>query len=469
MKYLKLIVFTILVAVCSKVQAQVSLSSPFTDHMVLQQRSNAPIWGWGAPGEKIKIIGSWSIKDTVAVTVNPSGCWKTEIKTPKAGGPYTLQVNGTSEIELTDVMIGEVWICGGQSNMEWSHLGSVSNKEEEIAAATHTNLRIFHVGKQGAKSLQNRCDATWEQCTPSSMKRTSAIGYYFARKLMQDMNVPVGIIVSAWGGTSAELWMPEDSTATHAVLKLNDIKEAYYRPNSFGELYNQMINPMASYKLAGAIWYQGESNIPVADTYALLMKKLINSWRTTFDKDLPFYFVQIAPFVYNNDPDSLPAVLREQQELAMKTIPNSGMVVINDLVDDIKNIHPKNKLDVGIRLANMAMAKSYGLPITSYQSPTYKSVEFKRDKAYISFYDIVTDLEIKGEHSVGFKIAGDDGEFVDASAIIDDGVVIVRAKGVKNPVAVRYCFDRATIGNVFTKEGLPLAPFRTDNRSAITL
>ena len=465
----------ILFTACSVVlgytaQAQISLASAFTDHMVLQQKMKAPIWGWGVPSEVIKIVSSWNVKDTVTVTVNSSGCWKTNIRTPQAGGPYRLKICGSSEIELKDILIGEVWLCSGQSNMEWSHLQAVFNKEQEIAAANHPNIRVFHVPRGNSKQLQNSCEANWEVFTPSSMKKVSAIGYYFARELMQKMDVPIGIISSAFGGSPAEPWVPKQFIMNHPLLSENIVKDSIYWPEA-GVLYNQMIYPITPYALAGTIWYQGESNVgsKISHSYGLLMSKLIDSWRGAFNNAaMPFYFVQIAPFKYDAISDSLAvATLREQQELVASQIEHTGMVVINDLVDNISDVHPQNKLDVGLRLANMAMAKTYHLPIASYQSPTYKSVRFKEGKAYISFSNVVTDLEIRGKQAIGFMIAEAGGEFIPATAIIKDGKVIVQAQGIKKPVAVRYCFDNTTIGTIFTKEGLPITPFRTDLRTSI--
>lgn len=465
---MKVLITIYLFVLSSVVQAQISLSSPFTDHMVLQQKSKVAIWGKGNPLETIKIVGSWRGKDTVKVKVDIKGHWMSEIKTTQAGGPYTLHVLGSSSVKLKDIMLGEVWLCSGQSNMEWCHLQPVFNQEQEIAAANHPNLRILHIPRGGSKQLQDSCHGVWEECTPESMKKSSAVGYYFGRELMLKMNVPIGIISNSYGGSPAEAWVPKQVVENNPILNKNVVTNAVHWPEP-GFLYNKMIHPIIPYTLAGTIWYQGESNVGSEKSlsYGLLMEKLIESWRGLFNnKKMPFYLVQIAPFEYGGISDLLAvATLREQQELVASEVPYTGMVVVSDLVDNIKDIHPQNKLDVGIRLANMAMADNYKMAIKSYCSPTYRDVKFKGDKAYVSFYNVVTDMEIRGSNAIGFMIAGDDGKFVNATALIESGVVIVQAKEVSKPTAVRYCFDHSTIGNVFTEEGLPLAPFRTDLRT----
>lgn len=465
----KIVMIVCFVAMCCTAKGQISLASPFTDNMVLQQKTEVQIWGWGAPSEEIKISGSWSSSDTVSVIVNDMGCWSTKIATVKAGGPYTLTVLGMDRVELKNVMLGEVWLCSGQSNMEWTHNQGLNNSEKEIAQANHPNIRIYHIPRRGSETLQNSCDAQWTECNSNTMASTSAVAYFFARELTEKMDVPVGIVVSSWAGTPANVWVPENVITSHPYLNSVKHGKSPYFPNQTAVAYNQMINPLVPYTLAGAIWYQGESDTGERASlgYGLLMKRLIESWRGAFNNsELPFYFVQIAPFSgYSTTPFA--AILREQQELVVSQVPQTGMVVINDLVEDINDVHPRNKLDVGVRLANMAMAKTYDLPIKSYQSPTYKSVVFKRDKAYVSFDNILTEIEVRGKTIVGFMIADTSGVFVPAKAILNDGVVIVSAKGIKTPTAVRYCFDSATIGNLFTKEGLPFAPFRTDSRSSM--
>lgn len=439
---------------------KIVLPSVFTDHMVLQQNSSVAIWGWAEPAETLRIVTSWN-NDTVKVKADNTARWSASIKTIGAGGPYTIQILGSEKLQLSNVMLGEVWICSGQSNMEMSVNWKLINGEEEAAQANHPNIRIFHVQKLGADSPQQDCKARWAVCTPETMRATSAVGYFFARELQQRLNVPIGIIVSAWGGTPAEVWMEKSRVINDPVLNKEKVSKQYeWWPTAPGTLYNSMIYPFVPYGIAGAIWYQGEANVENYPIYSSLMKTMVENWRSDFKKNFPFYLVQIAPFTYG--PTSYAPYLREQQELAAKTIPNSGMVVISDLVDDVKDIHPKNKLDVGKRLAAMALAETYKRQVEEYKSPAFESMKIEKDKIRLSFSNASSGLKSTGKAPVKFMIAGEDKVFVPATAKIEGQQVIVSAKTVKNPVAVRFNFDDASMPDVFSTAGLPLAPFRTD-------
>lgn len=439
---------------------KIVLPSVFTDHMVLQQNSNAAIWGWAEPAETIRIVTSWN-NDTVKVKADNSAKWSTSITTIGAGGPYTIQILGSEKVQLNNVMLGEVWICSGQSNMEMSVNWKLINGEEDAAKANNPNIRIFHIQKVGADYPQQDCRAQWTVSTPETMRATSATGYFFARELQQKLNVPVGIIVSAWGGTPAEVWIEKNRVLNDPVLNKEKVSKQYeWWPTTPGTLYNSMIAPFVPYEIAGAIWYQGEANVENYPIYSSLMKTMVENWRSDFKKEFPFYLVQIAPFTYGAN--SYAPYLREQQELAAKSIPNSGMVVISDLVDDVKDIHPKNKLDVGIRLAMMALAETYKQNVGEYKSPVYESMKVEKDKIRLSFSNASAGLKSKGKTPERFMIAGEDKVFVPATAKIEGNQVIVSAKAVKNPVAVRFNFDDASMPDVFSTAGLPLAPFRTD-------
>lgn len=443
-------------------KAQVSLPSVFADHMVLQQKTDVPVWGWGTANTNIKVVGSWAPKDTATALVTSDGNWKTTLKTAPAGGPYTLSILGNGEKVFQDVMLGEVWLCSGQSNMEWTPSANIANKDAEIAAANHPNIRFFHIPKRGAATPQNNCEATWAACTPDVMKNTSAVGYFFGRNLQEAMDVPVGLIVSAWGGTPAEVWTPEEAVRTNETIREALPTKTYpWWPIEPGVLYNQMISPVVPYALAGTIWYQGESNQDHASTYGILMKTLIESWRKSFGKDFPFYLVQIAPHTYNTK-DNGPARIREAEEWVARNVPGTGMVVISDLVDDVTNIHPVDKQNVGLRLANMALGKTYGKLSSGFESPMFEGMTIEKNKAFLSFSNLEKGLVCKDKQIKGVQIAGADGRFVEAKAQIKGANLIVSSPEVKVPVAVRYCFDDATIGNLFNGDGLPVAPFRTD-------
>lgn len=442
---------------------KIVLPSIFADNMVLQQNSDVALWGWSDAYKPIKIVASWNTKDTIKVTPDKNAFWKTSIKTIAAGGgPYYIKIiSDDDNLAINNVMLGEVWICSGQSNMEMSVNWGIINGEEEAAKANNPNIRIFHVPKVGAEYPQQMCNAIWTVCSPETMRKTSAVAYFFARKLQQKLNVPVGIIVSAWGGTPAEVWIERTFIENDSVLNKNKARyNSLAWPNNPGTLYNSMIAPIVPYGIAGVIWYQGESNCENYAIYSKLMKTMVDNWRTSFKKEFPFYFVQIAPFDYGDKGTS--EFVREQQEIASKIIPNSGMVVINDLVDNIKDIHPKDKLNVGVRLANYALAENYKQNIGAYKSPNFKSMKIEKGKIRLTFNNVLTGLKSTGKNPKHFLIAGDDHKYVTATAKIEDSTIVVWSKEVRVPVAVRFCFDDTTMSDVFSTEDLPLAPFRTD-------
>lgn len=445
------------------VQAQITLPTIFSDNMVLQQKSEAPLWGWGNASETIKIVGSWALQDTVKAVVNSNGKWEIAIKTTQAGGPYNLQIIGSNKLTINNVMLGEVWLCSGQSNMEWQPRQGLVNKDEEIKAANYPDIRFFTVNKRGAPYPQENCEGKWKICSPETMSRSSAIAYFFGRRLFETLHVPVGLVVSSWGGTPAEVWLPKETVEQDPELKSNKPdKEFAWWPVESGTLYNQMICPLVPYRIAGTIWYQGESNQDRYSSYNTLMSKLITHWRKDFGYEFPFYFVQIAPHTYNAS-NNTPALLREQQERTACEMPHTGMVVISDLVDNVRDIHPINKQGVGLRLANMALAETYGQEsLTEYRSPIYQAMKIDKNKISISFRHADNGLICNEKKIIGIKIAGEDGTWIEADAKIKGNTLIVSAPGLKSPKKVSYCFDEATTGNLFSKGGLPVAPFRTD-------
>ena len=359
-------------------------------------------------------------------------------------------------------MIGEVWICSGQSNMEWSADSKIVNTEEEVKNASHPNIRFFHVRKLGSETPQNNCFAKWEECTPETMHSFSAIGYFFGRDLQQNLNVPVGIIEVAWGGTPAEVWVRDDLVRSDPLLEscAEKLKTYDLWPSKPGVVYNGMIAPILPYRIAGAIWYQGESNADTPESYRKLFKTLIENWRHDFDNEFPFYYVQIAPYAYGKDTRA--PLIREMQMQTMD-VPKTGMVVVSDLVDNVKDIHPQNKQDVGKRLANWALGETYGVTGLVYKHPLYKSMNVEKSKVRISFDNVSKGLKCSGNEITCFEIAGADQVFKPAMTKIDGNTVLVSSKEVKNPVAVRFSLSNDAIGNLFSQEGLPVAPFRTDD------
>jgi len=441
--------------------AQLCLPSIFGNNMVLQQKSNVAVWGWGNPGSKIMVTGSWNT-DTVTAKIENDARWKLNIATPAAGGPYTLSVISEKKVLLENVMIGEVWICSGQSNMEWCADWKINNAEEEVKNANYHNIRFFHVSKSGSNTLQDNCNAAWEACSPATMHSFSAVGYFFGRNLQQNLNVPIGLINVSWGGTPAEVWVKKELVTSDPVMNTASQKLVKYDwwPKEPGVVYNAMIAPLVPYGIAGAIWYQGESNVDNHESYRKLFKTLIESWKSDFGKEFPFYYVQIAPYTYSAN--SKAAYIREIQAQSLD-IPKTGMVVVSDLVDNVKDIHPRNKQDVGKRLANIALSENYGVPGLIYKFPMYKSMLAEKGKIRVSVANADNGLVVKGEKPLTFEIAGDDRKFVPAEVKIDGNTIVVWTKDINNPVAVRYSFSNDGIGNIFSMEGLPLAPFRSDN------
>ncbi len=459
----KILIFTIGLCISLSLQAKITLPSVFNNNMVFQQQSNVPIWGWGMPLQTVKIIASWASNDTVSVVVSGEGYWKTNIHTIEAGGPYSLKIftSVNEEIELQNVMLGEVWVCSGQSNMEWKPVYDLLNKDKEIADANHPDIRIFQVPNITATTPQNNCDASWELCNSETMKNTSAVGYFFARQLNERLNVPVGIIVSAWGGTPYETWTKEELIVSNPILKsVAQFTENKYRPNLPGTCYNAMINPIIPFSISGAIWYQGESNVG-NNYYGLGLQTMINGWRSDFEKDFPFYLVQIAPYTYHSKNNEA-ALLREQQELVTKLVPNTEIIIISDLVEDVTNIHPLDKKNVGIRLANLALGETYKIPLEGYKSPSFESMSSEKGKLIVSLANAQSGIICKGDKVIGLKIAGSNGNYVDADGKIKGNQIIVSSPEIENPQYVSYCFDDATIGNLFSKSGLPVAPFSSN-------
>ena len=455
--------FFLLLMVCSlQAFADVRLPAIIGDHMVLQQNSTVKIWGWCDPQEKISLKTGWDTA-TYTATGGPDAKFSIQLKTPFAGGPYTISINGRNSVVINDVLIGEVWLCSGQSNMEMSVSWGAKKYEPDVQAATNKSIRFFHIPHLTAQYPQDDLKAKWVVCNPEDMRRFSMVGYFFGQKLNQELGAPVGLINSSWGGTPAEVWTPQEAIVqnpelTEAATKL---KEAAWWSVKPGYNYNAMIHPFINYAVAGVLWYQGEANVQTYATYSHLLSTMITSWRKAWGREFPFYFAQIAPFAgYGKDDAS--AFLREQQTKTL-SVPNTGMVVTSDLVDNINDIHPQMKKEVGLRLANLALAEIYRKNIAGYKSPMYQGMKIEKGKIRLSFTNAEKGLVSKGGAPTEFYIAGADRKFVPASAKIVGNTVIVWNKEIKNPVAVRFGFTNAATPNLFNKEGLPVNLFRTDN------
>jgi sialate O-acetylesterase len=457
----KYLFFIILSFLSLSVRANIRLPNIIGSNMVLQQKSVTKLWGWALAGEKIKVTTSWDSKTTETVA-DGDAHWQIDIQTPSAGGPYTITLQGRNKIVLENILIGEVWVCGGQSNMEWDYNHGILGVKEDFDKVSKLNIRFFNVPRVTSKTPQDDCTGSWTACDSNTLKSFSAVGYYFGKYLNQNLNIPIGLISSNWGGTPAEIWTPADLIENSTILKdaANLRKPNPWSPVGSGCAYNAMIYPIANYHIAGAVWYQGEANRETSSSYAQLMDAMISAWRKAWNKDFPFYYVQIAPFKY--DKHNVGALLREAQtkNLAIK---NTGMVVISDLVKDTLNIHPPDKNGVGLRLANMALVETYDLKIATYKSPLLRSFTVQGDKAVIDFDNAESGLVINGEKPKELFIAGTDHVYYPAMIKIKKNKIWVSCKQVKNPVAVRYQFSNAGIGNLFSKCGLPVAPFRTDD------
>lgn len=445
----------------TSLSANIRLPAIISSHMVMQQRSEVTIWGWGDVDEKVKLKTTWDTT-TYTTTGSTAAKWEIKINTPGSGGPYQVTIEGNNKIILDDVLIGEVWICSGQSNMEMSMDWGLPYKDE-AASATDKNIHFFNIPRTTADYPQDDVRAGWVVCNPDDMKKFSAVAYFFGKSLRQNLNVPVGLIESAWGGTPAEAWTPIDAINSNSVVKeaAAKLSPVPWGPVSTASIYNAMVYPVTKYSIAGAIWYQGEANVNGASTYSELLSTLITAWRKSWQKDLPFYYVQIAPYAGYGD-NSSSAFLREAQTKTLAT-PKTGMVVITDLVDNINDIHPKMKKEVGGRLANYALAETYGKKDIVYKSPLYKGMRKEKDKIWLYFDNAEKGLISKGDTLSEFFIAGSDKNFVPAHAKIEKNSVTVWSKSVKDPVAVRFAFRNGAIPNLFSKEGLPVNPFRTDN------
>lgn len=454
--------FTLILSLATlSLYANIRLPNILSSNMVLQQQSTTKLWGWGSPGEKIKITTSWNSK-TIEALADGNACWQIGIQTPKAGGPYTIVLEGENKIILENIFIGEVWVCSGQSNMEWSYNNGLSDVKEEFAQLNKLNIKLFKIPKTTSKTPQDNSEGSWVACDSNTLKSFSAVGYYFGKQLSNDLNVPIGLISSNWGGTPAEVWTPENLVEGNLVLKEAAAKKtpAPWWPIASGYAYNAMIAPIVNYNIAGTIWYQGESNTGTASSYTELMNTMITAWRKAWNNNFPFYYVQIAPFKY--DHYNIGALLREAQTKNLTT-EKTGMVVVSDLVSDTLNIHPTNKKDVGLRLANLALSETYGVKKGSYNNPIFKSLNVRGSDAEIVFDNAEAGLMLKGEKPKEIFIAGADKVFYSAKVKVKGNKIFVSSTQVKVPVAVRYQFSNAGLGNLFSKAGLPVAPFRTDD------
>lgn len=453
---------------------ELRLASLFTDSMVLQRECAAPVWGWAAPGAEVRVRGSWAAQASVA-KADAAGRWIAHIDTPAAGGPHELVVVAEREIRLRDVLVGDVWLCSGQSNMEWKlrpgELGGVMNAAEEIAAAEHPKIRHFDVENRASLQPEALCEGTWQACTPQVAGEFSAVAYFFARELVRELDVPVGVINASWSGTRIEAWLDEATTRTFPELasdlaQLEALRKAPASlapdPQVSSVLHNGMLAPLAPFATRGFLWYQGEANRANHVLYRRMQPAFVERLRASFEGPAtqPFYFTQIAPFHYENDEGETGA-LRDAQRRCLAQ-PDTGMAVTLD-IGDPDDIHPSNKQEVGRRLALWALAKTYGRADVVHSGPLYREHSIEGSQVRVHFDSLGPGLIEGGDHITGFEVAGEDRRFRRASARIDGDSVLVWSSEVKRPVAVRYGFAAASQPILFNKSWLPAAAFRTDD------
>lgn len=464
MKKLFSLVYVVLVVHAIGV-AQLRLPHVLSDNMVLQRNSEANIWGWGYPTAKVIVKASWSA-DTAIAVVGPGGQWSVRVPTEHAGGPYELYIaSAGKEVTLTNILLGDVWICSGQSNMEWGGSQNLPEILDELPNAHDDQIRLLPVSKVATAYPQEDIPNTWQKLDAGTLKPFSAIGYFIAKNFRKELGVPIGIINASWGGTPAEVWTPSYLIEHDTELKQAAALQhpAPYRPHEEGGLWNSMIYPLTRFPISGAFWYQGESNVGTWSSYDKLMRTMVNAWRMAWNNEFPFYFVQIAPFAYGNETPKA-ALLREQQAKTTRLLPNSAMVVITDLVDNIEDIHPVQKREVADRLARIALNEYYGThQERDYKSPLYKSHEIIGNDFLITFDHLQGALQVKGNRITDLYIAGADRIFHAAEGIVDGTVLRVSAPQVPHPVAVRFGFAETATPNLFNQNDLPVSPFRTDN------
>jgi len=475
-KFILITCLFILAGIMVQFQARSAIKLPalIGNNMVLQQNAAINVWGWADTGEKITIWASWL--STVATTTTAAdGNWKTVLNTPIAGGPYKMTITGRDySITLENIMIGEVWVCSGQSNMEFTMRGLGGWKQykpevrDDVAKGNYSNIRLFTVKKDTSAIPLYECKGNWQVPDTNTVNDFSATAWFYGAYLNKQLGVPVGLISTAWGGTPAEVWTPVQSIKAEPDLGfyLDHFNGSQWWPGTPGVLYNAMIHPLINYTIKGAIWYQGESNRLDAKLYPALMKTMISSWRKAWNLgDFPFYYVQIAPYTY--DEPFAGALLRESQ-LKCLQIPNTGMAVTMDLVDNIKDIHPKNKLDVGKRLALWALNKTYGKTEVINSGPLFQEMKISDKSISLSFTHTDGGMKITGKGENNFTIAGADRVFYPATVKISGNKLIVSSSKIKHPKAVRYAFTNTSEATFYNGAGLPATSFRTDSWDVIT-
>jgi len=436
-----------ILVVVGPARADVKVPTIFGDNMVLQRDVELPVWGQAAAGEKVTVsIGGAS----ASATADKNGAWAVKLPamkcTPKQTGA-TMTIKGANTITLKNILVGEVWLGSGQSNMEFGLAGSTGGADA-VAKADLPNIRLYHVPRTKNWWPQKDVKASWKVCSPETSPKFSAVLYFFGKRLHDELKVPIGLINASWAATAIGPWIATNKKRTHV-----------------GIYYNGMIAPLHPFAIRGVTWYQGETNVFKADgmKYYDKTKRLVESWREKWNNDkMPFYMVQLAPWSGRYVGGQLPRIWEAQ--VASLKIPRTGLAVITDLVDDLKDIHPPNKAPVGNRLALWALVKDYGRKDLVYSGPLYKSMKIEGKKIRVSFAHVGGGLVARGGKELNeFRIAGGDGRFVPAKAVIDGETVVVSAQSVAAPKNVRFAWRNDAVPNLMNKAGLPASPFQTKN------
>jgi sialate O-acetylesterase len=502
-------IFFAAVTVCiTAIQADVRLPEIFDNNMVLQRDMIVPIWGWAEPAETVSVTFG---NQTVTATADTAGKWSLLLQPIKTNAePATLTIKGKNEIKLTNVLVGDVWLCSGQSNMQWSMTQAEKTEyEETLKTANNPNIRLFHVNLVFNADPQEKLSVmmSWTPSSAEAIPNFTAVGLHFGRKLQTELGVPIGLINSSWGGTRIEPWIPPVGFQNIPALKYfvdeldarNPQSETYKKlaaatlqeylswlaeadktsgriavPPKFPDqlipyanqqqpatLYNAMIHPLVPFALKGGIWYQGESNMGEGMLYAEKMKALIQGWRKVFhNSELGFYYVQIAPFIYGGQPATNLPEFWEAQSSVEKAVPKTGQAVINDLVDDLRDIHPVHKKLVGERLALLALNRTYGKSSVVCTSPEFEKMDIAENTITVHFKNAISLKTRDSKSPDWFEIAGADGVYHKADARIDGTTINLTSPSVSKPIAVRFAWDQTAQPNIQNEAGLPLGAFR---------
>ena len=453
-------------------EAKVTLPSFFSDNMVFQQNERVAIWGWTDTGRKVTVSATWSDEKATAAP-GADGKWMVRLQTPAAGGPYEVTVSDGEKTVLHNVLVGEVWYCSGQSNMTMQVKGFagqpvVGSADAILSAKPEVPIRMCTVERTASLKQLKHTRGSWKENTPEAVAGTSAAAYFFARRLQETLGIPVGILISNWGGSTIEAWIDEptirgkfDGEFDLDFLSGTKLPEKQHQTPC--TLFNGQVHPLIPFTFKGIIWYQGEANRKRPDQYIRLQKEYVAMMRNLFENpEAPFYFVQIAPYRYD-DPDSFDlGFFCEAQRKSLDVIPRSGMAPTLD-IGAFGTVHPSHKIEVGDRLAYLALVNDYGVKGIDPFSPTYKSVEFKDGKAVVTMEVGPLGLAPIGENLTGFELAGEDRVFHPAIGRAKGNTVTVSSPEVPNPVALRYGFRNWAVGTLFNNFGVPAGPFRTDD------